>query len=230
VSDRQPHWDGVYRATPSTNLSWFQEHPALSLELITAAVPDRDARIVDVGGGDSLLVDHLLALGYGRITVLDIARSAIDRAQARLGKDADRVRWIVGDVMTIDGLGPCDVWHDRALFHFLVEPVQRQQYVAAITSAVVGLGAVIISAFAPDGPERCSGLDVCRYDEHSLAAEMGESFVIDEARRQRHRTPWGVEQRFVYVSLRRVAAHAPRRGDTLTTTQPTREAERWPTS
>jgi SAM-dependent methyltransferase len=208
VSDRQAHWDGVYRATPSTNLSWFQEHPALSLELITAAAPDRDARIVDAGGGDSLLVDHLLERGYGRLTVLDISHSAIERAQARLGKDARRVRWIVGDVMTTDGIGPCDVWHDRALFHFLVEPMQRQRYMAAITSAVVAKGAVIISTFAPDGPERCSGLDVCCYNEHSLAAEMGDSFVIHEARRQRHRTPWGVEQRFVYVSLRRVTTPA----------------------
>jgi ubiquinone/menaquinone biosynthesis C-methylase UbiE len=116
--DQEAHWDRVYREKRNTDLGWFQPHPALSLELITAAAPNRDARIIDVGGGDSLLVDHLLALGYGQLTVLDISRSAVERAQVRLGTNADKVRWIVGDVMTTDGLGLNDLWHDRALFIF----------------------------------------------------------------------------------------------------------------
>jgi ubiquinone/menaquinone biosynthesis C-methylase UbiE len=202
--DQEAHWDRVYREKRNTDLSWFQPHPALSLELITAAAPDRDARIIDVGGGDSLLVDHLLALGYGQLTVLDISRSAVERAQVRLGTNADKVRWIVGDVMTTDGLGLNDLWHDRALFHFLLEPAQRHQYLAAVTRSVAARGAVVIATFAPDGPAQCSGLDVCRYDAESLAVELGEGFQLVDARRQAHQTPWAAEQRFAYASLRRV--------------------------
>jgi SAM-dependent methyltransferase len=128
------------------------EHPALSLELISAASPGPDARIIDVGGGDSLLVDHLLERGYRALTVLDIPRSAIDRAQSRLGTRADTVRWVVGDVLTMKARGGFDVWHDRALLHFLIDRHQRQQDVAAATSAVAPQGALIIATFAPDGP------------------------------------------------------------------------------
>ena len=189
-SDRQAHWEGVYRETLGTGLSWFQEHPRLSLELITAAAPDRHARIVDVGGGESLLVDHLVELGYHQLTVLDISGGAIETARSRLGKEADRVRWIVGDVLSTSGLGPYDVWHDRALFHFLLEPLQRQQYVAALSRALAPSGAVVIATFAPDGPDRCSGLDVHRYDEQSLATELGAPFRIEGVRREVHKTPW----------------------------------------
>jgi ubiquinone/menaquinone biosynthesis C-methylase UbiE len=205
-TDREAHWDAVYRDKQTTDLSWFQEHPAISLELIMAAAPDRDARIVDVGGGDSLLVDHLLQRGYGRVTVLDISHSAIERAQARLGDDAGRVRWIVRDVLAEEASGVYDVWHDRALFHFLLEPAHRQQYVAAVRRTVVAEGAVLVATFAPDGPGRCSGLEVLRYDEPQLAAELGEEFEIRETRREEHYTPQGVAQRFAYVSLRRIAA------------------------
>jgi SAM-dependent methyltransferase len=204
VRDRHAHWEGVYRARPSNDLSWFQQNPALSVEIITALAPNRDARIIDVGGGDSLLVDHLLDLGYRRLTVLDISVSAIERARTRLGSLGEIVRWIATDVLAVEPLGTYDVWHDRALFHFLLEPKERQQYVAAVTTAVVSEGVAVIATFAPDGPQRCSGLDVCRYDEQTLAAEFADSFVLSDARREEHRTPWGSEQRFVYAVFRRV--------------------------
>lgn len=204
ASDQGAYWDEVYGGKRSDGLSWFQKHPSVSLELITAAAPDPDARIIDVGGGDSLLVDHLLEQGYRELTVLDISGSAVERAQARLGSRADTVRWVIGDILTMEALGTFDVWHDRALFHFLIDPNQRQQYVAAATNTIVPQGAVIIATFAPDGPTTCSGLEVRRYDESSLAAELGESFLLVEAKREEHHTPWDAEQRFAYASFRRV--------------------------
>lgn len=146
ASDQGAYWDEVYRGRRSGGLSWFQRHPSLSLELITAAAPDPDARIIDVGGGDSLVVDHLLDHGYRELTVLDVSSSAIERAQSRLGTRADTVRWVVRDVLTMGALGTFDVWHDRALFHFLIDRNQRRQYVAAATNTVVPQGAVIIIA------------------------------------------------------------------------------------
>ena len=208
ASTHAAHWDGVYREQRSDHLSWFQQHPSLSLELIAAAAANHDARIIDVGGGDALLVDHLLEQGYRRLTVLDVSGSAIERAQSRLGSRAATVRWVVGDVLTTETLGRYDVWHDRALFHFLVAPQQRQQYVAAVTRTVVPHGSVIIATFAPDGPRRCSGLEVRRYDESSLAAELGELFALVEARHETHHTPGGFEQTFTYASFRK-AATAP---------------------
>lgn len=209
ASDPETHWDAVYREKRSHSLSWFQKHPSLSVELITGAAPNRDARIIDVGGGDSLLVDHLLEKGYRQVTVLDISGTAIERAQSRLGSRARDVRWVIGDALTVEAIGTYDVWHDRALFHFLVESRQRQQYVGAVMSAVVPGGAVIIATFAPDGPQFCSGLEVRGYDEASLAAELGEPFALYEARREAHHTPWDAEQRFVYASFRRVATAQP---------------------
>ena len=149
--DQGARWDEMYREKPSDRLSWFQEHPSLSLHLITDAAPNRDARIIDVGGGDSLLVDHLLERGYRHITVLDISGSAIERTQSRLGSRADPVRWVVGDVLTTGEIGMYDVWHDRALFHFLIEPQQRQQYVEAVTRTVVPQGPSSSPPLPPTG-------------------------------------------------------------------------------
>lgn len=205
ASDQKAHWDEVYRGTSSDRLSWFQSHPSLSLELITAAAPSRDARIIDVGGGDSLLVDHLLEHGYKEVTVLDISGSAIERARSRLGDKADAIHWIVADVLAAESLGTYDIWHDRALFHFLTEPEQRQRYIEAVGSTVVPQGAVVIAAFAPDGPPTCSGLEVRRYDEQTLAAELGDSFTLIGSRREPHHAPWDAEQRFTYASFRKLA-------------------------
>lgn len=209
ANDHDAQWEAVYREKRSDDLSWFQEHPALSLELIMGAAPARDARIIDVGGGNSRLVDHLLQHGYRHITVLDISSNAIERARSRLGRVADAVRWIVGDVLSMEAADRYDVWHDRALFHFLTEEEQRRQYIEAVTSAVLPQGAIVVATFAPDGPARCSGLEVRRYDEASLAVEFGASFALYDVRREAHRTPWGAEQRFVYAAFRRVADRAP---------------------
>jgi len=204
--DLAAHWEGVYRAKRSEEMSWYQEHAELSLEMIMAAAPGRDARIVDVGGGDSRLVDALLQHGYQSLTVLDISRSAIERARARLGDAATRVQWIACDVLDAATIGVHGVWHDRALFHFFTTTEQRRLYINTLSRSVASDGAVIIATFAPDGPEMCSGLDVCRYDERTLAAELGDTFTVHDTRRATHRTPWGTEQRFLHASLRRSAA------------------------
>lgn len=172
----QAHWDEVYRSTPSEGFSWFTEHPSTSLELIRRAALDYDSRIIDVGGGGSLLVDHLLDEGYRQVTVLDISTRAIERARDRLATRANRVTWITDDLLSARDFGVYDVWHDRALFHFLIEPAQRELYVATLVRTVAPGGAVILATFAPDGPDRCSGLQARRYNEQDLAARIGRTF------------------------------------------------------
>lgn len=205
-SDPAPHerhWEAVYRSTASEELSWFTAHPSTSLEIIKAVAPSRDSRIIDVGGGDSRLVDHLLEERYRHLTVLDISPSAIERAQARLRVRAKAVTWIVEDVLKAKDVSRYDVWHDRALLHFLKEAHERDAYVAALRRALVPGGAAVFAVFAPDGPDRCSGLEVRRYDEKELAAELGGEFKLIGVRRETHHTPRNVDQRFIYVSFRK---------------------------
>lgn len=188
-SPEERHWEEVYRSTPTVELSWFTEHPSTSLELIRHAAPNLDSRIIDVGGGDSLLVDHLLDAGYRQLSVLDISGSALERARTRLGARAEAVTWIVDDVLAAKTLGTYDVWHDRALLHFMVDRRQRDSYVATLLRTLAPGGAAVLGTFAPDGPERCSGLRVRRYGEEELASELGEQFTLVEARREAHPHP-----------------------------------------
>ena len=203
-SSNEAHWDEVYRSTPTERLSWFTERPSLSLELIRAVAPNFDSRILDVGGGDSLLVDRLVNDGYGRVTVLDISARAIERARNRLRACAAQATWVTEDLLSARDLGACDVWHDRAFFHFLIDAAQRELYVATVVRSVAPGGAVILATFAPDGPDQCSGLPVRRYDEQGLAIELGDEFALVEARREVHRTPRNDEQRFIYAAFRRL--------------------------
>src|SRR5579871_955406 len=161
--ERKDHWERVYSTKGEREVSWFQEEPTLSLKLIRAVSP-ATGRVVDVGGGASVLVDRLLDLGFDRLTVLDISGEALARARARLGERAERVRWVEADVTAVESLGEFDVWHDRAVFHFLTEPGDRRKYVELARRSVPSGGHVIIATFAPSGPPKCSGLDVCRYD------------------------------------------------------------------
>jgi SAM-dependent methyltransferase len=154
--------------------------------------------VIDVGGGDSRLVDHLVSLGLRCVTVLDVSAAALARAQARLGEQARRVRWLETDVTGSWTLAPVDIWHDRASFHFLTGSDDRLRYVAHVRSAVKPGGTVIVGAFAPDGPERCSGLPVCRYDAAGLGAQLGAGFTLAEAVPHAHRTPAGAVQSFIY--------------------------------
>lgn len=199
---RQQHWEGVYRAKGDTELSWFQAQPAVSLSLIEALRP-RPRRVIDIGGGQSGLAGELLARGVEEITVLDIAGAAIERGRRRLGPLADRVRWLVGDVLEAQELGEADLWHDRAVFHFLTDPEHRLRYVAAAARAVRAGGHAILATFAPTGPEKCSGLPVCRYDPAALAHEFEPAFGLVSTTTETHTTPWGKTQDFTYVVLNR---------------------------
>lgn len=197
------HWQTVYTTKPDAELSWFQDHAAVSCRLVERLAPS-PTRAIDIGGGQSALAAALLELGIGEVAVLDIAPAAIERAQRRLGASAGRVRWIVGDVLETRDLGPVDLWHDRAVFHFLTAPDERRRYADIAAATVVPGGHVIIATFAPDGPERCSGLAVQRYDPASLAEVFGPAFEPVESLAEQHATPWGREQAFTYVVLRRL--------------------------
>lgn len=199
--DRQAHWQGVYASRDETAVSWFQERPATSIELIRRYAPP-DASVVDVGGGASRLVDHLIGLGY-RVTVLDIAEAALAKARARLGRRAAEVAWIAADVTRWRAAEPLDLWHDRAVFHFLTEAADRRLYAETMAAAVTPGGHAVIATFAPDGPERCSGLPVCRYAPETLAAEFAGDFTLVDRRAEEHRTPGGAVQRFQFAVLRR---------------------------
>jgi SAM-dependent methyltransferase len=200
---RKAHWENVYTTKRENEVSWFQQNPALSLELIGLARPTAQSAIIDIGGGASRLVDHLVARGFRRVSVLDISGASLEVAKARLGDSADRVQWIAADVTEWRPTQSFDIWHDRAAFHFLTEPADRAAYVACLQQAVPSGGHAIIGTFAIDGPEKCSGLPVCRYDEAGLSGKLGKGFVLIATRRQDHATPWNSEQRFQFCVFRR---------------------------
>lgn len=201
--DRKEHWQGVYKARAETEVSWFQTAPAPSLDLLRLAGAKRDSAIVDIGGGASLLVDCLLAEGFRDLTVLDLSQAALDKARARLGPAAAGIAWIADDATTWAPTRIFDFWHDRAAFHFLTEPEDRAAYAARISRAVRPGGHVIIGTFAPDGPERCSGLPIVRHDAASLGEMLGSGFELVESRRHGHQTPMGAIQRFQFSRFRR---------------------------
>ncbi len=202
MSDRRAHWDAAYRDKAPTTRSWFSPRPATSLELIDAAGVLPSARVVDVGGGTSRLVDALLARGFEHLTVLDISATALAEARERVGDP--RVVFVEADIARAFGGGPYDLWHDRAVFHFLTEPADRAGYVRNLRAALVPGGHAVIATFALDGPTMCSGLPVVRYDPSSLARELGEGFALVEARSEAHVTPAEKTQQFVYCLFRRV--------------------------
>lgn len=200
-TDTKKHWEQVYGTKTPDQVSWYSPHLNASLELIKRTALPRTARIIDVGGGESTLVDDLLARGYESITVLDISQKAIDVCRKRLGRAAERVHWIAADITQAElELGPpqFDVWHDRAVFHFLTTERERAAYVHRVTRSVKIGGHVIVGTFGPEGPTRCSGLDVVRYDEDSLHREFGSHFRLLVSSKESHRTPSGAVQQFLY--------------------------------
>ena len=201
--DAKTHWEKVYATKTPDAVSWYRRHLERSLALIERAVPERSASIIDVGGGESTLVDDLLLRGYANITVLDISQGAIDVTRSRLGSAADQVRWIAADICGVK-LEPraYDLWHDRAVFHFLTVPEQRTAYVRQVACCVRPGGHVIVSAFGPQGPTKCSGLEVVRYDAESLHREFGGSFRLIESSTELHRTPFDTTQQFLYCYCR----------------------------
>jgi len=202
---RQAHWENVYGTKGEKEVSWFQDSPTISLDLIDATGVAKGASILDIGGGASRLVDALLEQGFESLTVLDLSEKALATTRARLGRKAANVRWIVADVTKWKPAETHDVWHDRAAFHFLMEPHDRAAYAERLREAVRLGGHVIIGTFAPDGPERCSGLPVMRHDAVSLGETFGRSFELMESRRHDHQTPLGGIQRFQFSRFRRAA-------------------------
>ena len=202
-TSRQHHWEQVYATKGENEVSWFQETPAPSVELIELVGAMQSSGIIDIGGGASRLVDNLVSRGYEDVTVLDLSEAALASARSRIGDQASRVTWITADVTIWEPSRTYDVWHDRAAFHFLTEPNDQAAYVARLRRALRVGGHAIIATFAPDGPERCSGLMVSRYDANTLAAKLGEGFELIDARRHDHTTPWGSLQKFQFSTFRR---------------------------
>lgn len=200
--ERQDHWTQVYQDKPSTEVSWFQPSPEPSLAALDRLGAGPANSLIDVGGGASNLVDALLERGWRDISVLDIAAPALDVARARIGPNADQVHWLVADITNWRPDRHYDVWHDRAVFHFLTEPAQRQAYRRALAEGLAPGGLAIVATFALDGPEKCSGLPVQRYDPAGLAAELGPGLDLIDAWREEHLTPWGSGQSFNWCAFR----------------------------
>jgi len=203
MSDRT-HWEHIYETKAPTQVSWYQDHPLTSLQWIQRAGIAKTDPIIDVGGGASTLVDDLMDAGYQAITVLDISAAALQLARQRLDTRSAAVTWMQADVTQAD-LPPnaYEVWHDRAVFHFLTQAADRQRYVQTVRRAVRAGGHVIIATFASDGPTKCSGLDVMRYNPEGLHSEFGQDFELVDSLSETHQTPFGTEQKFVYCYCRR---------------------------
>lgn len=202
--NRKNHWERVYQSNVPDQVGWFQAHPQMSLQMIANCAVPSAARIIDVGGGASMLVDHLLAMGYENVTVLDIAASALAAAQARLGALAHDVAWIEADLTRADlPSAVFDLWHDRAVFHFLVDAADRARYTAVLRKALKPGGHLIVATFALDGPTRCSGLDTVCYGPEGLCREFGADFRLIESQSETHVTPSGNQQQYIFCRFHR---------------------------
>jgi SAM-dependent methyltransferase len=200
---RRAHWENVYATKGENEVSWFQQSPAPSLELIVQVGAVSNSAIIDIGGGASRLVDHLVDRGFADVTVLDLSGAALETAKARLGARADRVHWLVADATIWEPVKRYDIWHDRAAFHFLTDEKDRAAYIERLTRGLKAGGHAIIATFALDGPEKCSGLPVARYDAASLAQTLGPGFRPVHTQRHEHATPWGSHQVFQFSVFRR---------------------------
>ena len=200
---RRSHWDDIYETRAADEVSWFEQDPRTSYMLVSRAVQAGARSVIEIGGGASNLVDRLLEFHLDRVAVLDVSEAGLSVAKRRLGAAASKVEWIADDVTTIEDVGRFDVWHDRAVFHFLTSDSDRRSYVRLAERSVPTGGIAIIATFAPDGPDRCSGLPVRRYDEVALADEFGDGFLLIDSQAKAHVTPRGITQNFLYASLRR---------------------------
>lgn len=199
---RETHWDDVYRTKGDNDVSWFEEVPQLSLELISDSARPESA-IIDIGGGASRLPDALLSAGHTDVTVLDISAEALAKARERVEQSGGKAQWIVSDVTRWHPERAYDLWHDRAAFHFLTDPADQAAYRGVLDAALRSGGTAIIATFAPDGPEKCSGLPVVRHDGASIAAVLGSGFSLVRELRHEHRTPWGSVQKFQFSVFRK---------------------------
>jgi len=204
VTNLEDHWDAIYSANPAEEVTWYQEIPAVSLELMALARIGVDDRVVDVGAGASTLVDHLLGVGHRHVVLVDFSAVALAAARERLGEQA-AASFVLGDVLDLE-IGSVAMWHDRAAFHFMVNPEERMRYKLVMARHVPPGGHAIVATFGSDGPERCSGLPVIRHSVGEIAEFFRPEFSLVESRREIHQTPWGGEQPFSFALLRRAAS------------------------
>lgn len=200
---RREHWDDVYRNKQVDRVSWYQPQPQPSLDALTRLGAKPDQSLIDIGGGASSLTAKLAEAGWSELAVLDISAAALDHARTEMGEGADDVEWIVADVTEWRPARRYDIWHDRAVFHFLTEAGQREAYRRALAKGLEKGGLIVIATFALDGPEKCSGLPVQRYDAQDLSQELGDEFALLEHWRETHRTPWDSEQSFTWTAFRK---------------------------
>jgi 2-polyprenyl-3-methyl-5-hydroxy-6-metoxy-1,4-benzoquinol methylase len=201
--DVETYWETIYKTKSADAVSWYRPHLEVSLGLIERAAASSAAAIIDVGGGESTLVDDLVRRGFCNVTVLDISATALEATQLRLGQSAEQVRWISADVTQVSlPRHSFDVWHDRAVFHFLTTDEDRAEYVRNVLNAMRPGGFVIVSTFGPEGPTHCSGLEVMRYDAEALHRQFGVGFRLVESSKELHHTPWGAAQQFLYCYCR----------------------------
>lgn len=195
--DSKQHWDEVYTKNLPEEVSWFQKEPTASLQFIHN-IGNKKSRIIDVGGGASTLTEHLLKSGYSNVAVLDISGKAIEYAKEKLTNQSDKVEWYIDDITKFVSPYPYDIWHDRAVFHFLTDKASRELYLKTLKNTVHSGGHVIIATFAKDGPTKCSGLDIVQYDSVSMQHELGDEFLLLENQFEAHQTPKGNKQHFIY--------------------------------
>jgi len=200
---KHDHWQNSWGSDPSKK-SWVQERPDLSLKMIAACDLSKDASVLDMGGGASTLVDFLLVDGFSNITVADISKTSLELAQKRLGEQADQVKWVVADACNWQPIQKFDLWHDRAVFHFLTEDSDRAAYKQRLYEFVPKGGFLVMATFAIGGPTKCSGLDIVQYDAQSLANEIGAGFDLLDSQLETHTTPGGALQNFQYVRMQRI--------------------------
>lgn len=203
--DRTQHWENVYQTKNSTEVSWYEPDPKQSLDLILQVAGESRGRVLDVGGGQAFLVDRLLDAGFAHVAVLDISKTAIEATKARLGDRASRVEWIVADITHCDSLGEFEVWHDRAVFHFITDADDRKHYVDVLKQSLPIGGHFIVGTFAKGGPEKCSGLPICQYDKDRMQAELGPGFELVECSEYLHTTPTGKPQQFFFGIYKLIA-------------------------
>jgi SAM-dependent methyltransferase len=204
MTSRQAHWNEVYATKAADKVSWFQARAAMSMRLIATSGASENTAIIDIGGGASVLSDQLLDAGFGDVTVLDISERALRLIKDRLGARAAEVHWIVSDVLAWTPARAYDIWHDRAVFHFLIDENERGAYRSVLAKGLRKGGTLILGTFADDGPERCSGLPVHRWSADALARELGREFRLSESLREDHRTPWGAVQPFTWARFERI--------------------------
>ncbi|WP_198152345.1 class I SAM-dependent methyltransferase [Draconibacterium sediminis] len=205
IMDRKKHWEDIYQSKNTAEVSWFQSSPTTSLQFVKEFKLPLSARIIDVGGGDSFMVDRLLEMGYRNITVLDISETAIKKAQQRLGEKADTVKWIVADAAGFQPTETYDFWHDRAAFHFLTEKQEISNYVDTISSYVKPGGYLVLGTFSEQGPTKCSGIEIKQYSENTMTSLLTDFFNKIRCISVDHKTPFNTLQNFIFCSFRRLA-------------------------